>query len=298
MTNKTAFNDGSREIYALVNLLDDPDPFIQQQVSRRLTELGSKALPILDEFRASEKNPAYLERLDRMVYELTQGHFELEMAERINAGIDSIYDLENAMFSLSKFDEPTLDVRPYRSYLDSLAAQAFEFIGKIHGEKEKIEAFLHFMFHKSGFHGRLEEYHVPENSFIHTTIQQKTGLPLALAMVVLFVSRRVGISLQGMNMPIHFMILYRMERQTLFIDPFGEGQFATYDQCYYFLKQNGVTPRADHFRPAPPKEMFSRSLRNLVFSYQKQNALHKANRAQTILSMVDMDPNKVWQTFE
>lgn len=295
MTDKTALNDGTREIYALVRLLDDPDPFVQQQVSRRLIELGEKAVPILDQIRSKEKDSIYYERLDRIMYELTEGHFELEMAERINAGIDSITDLENAMFTLSKFDEPTLDMKPFRTFLDNLAAQAFDYTARVQGEKERVEAFLHFMFHNSGFHGRLEEYHVPENSFIHSTIQQKTGLPLALAMVVLFVSRRVGLDLQGMNMPIHFMLLYRMERQTLFIDPFGDGQFATYDQCYYFLKQNGVTPRADHFRPAPPKEMFSRSLRNLIFSYQKQNILHKANRVQTLLNMVEMDPNKVWQ---
>lgn len=293
MINDTAFNNDSREILALLRLLEDPDPFIQQQVNRRLSDFGDKVLPLIDEVRSQESNSDQKLRLDRLVNDLTEGHFELEIAERINSGIESLTDLENAMFILSKFQDPTLDVQPFRQYLNDLARKAYNNLASVHGERERVEAFLHFMLTQSGFSGQLEEYHNPDNSFIHSVMQQKTGLPLALAMVVLFVARRVGIKLQGMNMPIHFMIMYRMERQTLFIDPFGEGQLATYDQCYYFLKQNGVTPRADHFRPAPPKDMFSRSLRNLVFSYQKQNEEHKAKQMQTILNMVELDPAKV-----
>lgn len=293
MINDTAFNNDSREILALLRLLEDPDPFIHQQVNRRLSEFGEKVLPLIDEIRNQESNSDQKLRLERLVHDLSEGHFELEIAERINTGIDSLVDLENAMFILSKFQNPTLDIQPFREYLNDLARKAYHHLASVHGERERVEAYLHYMFTMSGFSGRLEEYHKPENSFIHSVIQQKTGLPLALAMVVLFVARRVGLKLQGMNMPIHFMIMYRMERQTLFIDPFGEGQLATYDQCYYFLKQNGVTPRADHFRPAAPKDMFSRSLRNLVFSYQKQHEETKAKQMQTILSMVELDPAKV-----
>lgn len=293
MTVPNKHQDRSAEIRALVKLLEDPDPFVQQHVLHRLNELGDAVIPILDEARSEERDPSNKARLQKMVHELSSVHVELEMADRINAGIENLVDLENAMFSLSKYENPLLDVQPYRAYLDSLAASAFDRIQHESDPRIRVEDFLGYMFKEAGFHGNLEAYHAPSNSYIHHTLENKTGLPLTLAMVLLFVARRVQLSLHGMNMPIHFMLLYRMDRETLFIDPFGEGQLATYDQCYYFLKQNGITPRADHFRPAPPKDMFLRTLRNLIFSYQKYADTERVNQIQLLLSMLELDPSKV-----
>jgi regulator of sirC expression with transglutaminase-like and TPR domain len=294
MTVPNSLKDESGEIRALIKLLEDPDPFVQQHVRHRLNELGEKALPILDALRQGESDPESRQRLNRMVHDLSTSHVELEMAERISLGIENLADLENAMFTLSRFEDPLMDVQPFRAYMDTLASRAYQRIQAFELERDRVEAFMDFMFKQVGFSGKLEDYHAPQNSFLHHTLEGKKGLPLTLAMVMLFVARRADLALHGMNMPIHFMMLYRMERETLFIDPFGEGQLATYDQCYYFLKQNGVTPRADHFRPAKPIDMFSRALRNLNFSYQKSQMPEKASQMQSLLAMVELDPNKVF----
>jgi len=44
------------EIESLMFLLEDPDPFVQEQVQLRLMELGDRAVPLLDQIRVQTKD--------------------------------------------------------------------------------------------------------------------------------------------------------------------------------------------------------------------------------------------------
>ena len=44
------------EIESLMFLLEDPDPFVQEQVQLRFMELGDRAVPLLDQIRVQTKD--------------------------------------------------------------------------------------------------------------------------------------------------------------------------------------------------------------------------------------------------
>lgn len=44
------------EIESLMFLMEDPDPFVQEQVHLRFQELGDQAVPLLDQIRVESKD--------------------------------------------------------------------------------------------------------------------------------------------------------------------------------------------------------------------------------------------------
>src|SRR5699024_11415862 len=100
----------------------------------------------------------------------------------------------------------------------------------------------------SDLKGSTQDYYHPDNAYMHRVLDRRSGLPITLALIVLFIARRLDLPFRGMGMPVHFMLMYETEQEKLFIDPFDHGKIVSYDQCYYFLKQNGIEPKSDHFQ--------------------------------------------------
>ncbi len=54
------------EIESLMFLMEDPDPFVQEQVQLRFKELGDRAVPLLDQIRVQTKDK--VEKSERKTY--------------------------------------------------------------------------------------------------------------------------------------------------------------------------------------------------------------------------------------
>lgn len=54
------------EIESLLSLLEDPDPFIQESVQNRFSELGENAVPLLDEYRIETQDLKKNQKLVRL----------------------------------------------------------------------------------------------------------------------------------------------------------------------------------------------------------------------------------------
>ena len=89
-------------------------------------------------------------------------------------------------------------------------------------------------------------------------------------------------------MPIHFLILYETPNEGVLIDPFDGGTIVSYDQCYYFLKKNGVEPRPDHLRKADEIQILARCIRNLIHSYNKAGQERKVKDLRQLLQLVEL----------
>lgn len=147
---------------------------------------------------------------------------------------------------------------------------------------------LDFVFSELGFSGSSDDYYNPHNSYLNRVIDRRKGLPISLALIVLFVGRRLDLPFYGINMPIHFMLKYKSDNEEMLIDPFDNGKVVTYNQCYYFLKNNGVDPKSEHFETSSPVSILSRCIRNLINSYEKDEKLAKSESLKKLLNTVEM----------
>lgn len=281
MANKT-------EIQSLLTLLDDPDPYIQDQVKSRLHELGDSAVPLLDQHKSEIKDENEKQRISDIIHSITFGNLEQDFMEYLEAGVEDLEDLEKGAFLLARFGNPTLRAREYQKKLDHFAGMIRDDIRYSMMERKQMRRLLNFVFDDLNFRGNTENYHHPANSYLDQVIDRRKGLPISLGMIVLFLARRVDLPFNGVNMPIHFMLKFEGKYQTLFVDPFDGGNIVSHDQCYYFLKKNGVDPKAHHFRKAEPIEILARSIRNMIHSYAKREEEDRVRGLKELMNLVEM----------
>lgn len=278
-----------REIESLIYLLDDPDPEVQTGVKKRFKELGEHAVPLLDQFRSESVKDSEKESINNIIYNITAGTVIEEFAGIIEQGVHDRNQLEGALFTLCKFGNPTLRVREYKKKLDDLASQIGSDIAYTPSVNEKMQIMLQYFFRDLRFRGDSKDYHNPDNAYLDRVIDRRKGLPIMLSCTMMFLARRLNLPFYGVNMPIHFMLMYETHNQEILIDPFDGGTIVTYNQCCYFLKKNGVKPKSEHLEKADEADVLARCIRNLIHSYAKLQDEKRVEDLRKLLNMAELD---------
>ena len=275
------------EIESLMLLLGDPDPFVQEQVQLRFMELGNRAIPILDQIRVETKNKEEKKRAKDVLYKLTFTSLKEDFAELLLEGVGNRAQLERAVITLARFGNPTLRESEYVKKLDYFADMIRASLRYNRSEREEMQTFMKFIFEDLNFRGDNKDYHNPANGFIDQVIERRKGLPISLSLVAMFIARRLQLPVFGVNMPIHFMLAFVGEKEEQLIDPYDQGAEVSYDQCYFFLKKNNVTPKPDHFKMASDLNILARCIRNLMHSYERKEEHDRVRDLKSLLELVE-----------
>ncbi|MEX0661664.1 MAG: transglutaminase-like domain-containing protein [Balneolaceae bacterium] len=276
------------EIESLIFLLEDPDPNVQIGVKNRFQELGEQAVPLLDQYRSESIHDSERKTINEIIYNITYGSLLEDFTDLVELGINDRRQLEKAILLLARFGNPTLRTLEYSKKLDKIAQQIGSDIAYTPSLSEKMHIMLQFIFRDLRFRGDSKNYHDTENAFLDRVIDRRKGLPIILSLIVMFVSRRLDLPFHGVNMPIHFMLMYQTHNQEILIDPFDGGTIVSYDQCYYFLKKNGIEPRPEHLQKADETEILARCIRNLMHSYAKNEQNDKVKDLKNLLNIVEL----------
>lgn len=276
------------EIESLIYLLEDPDPEVQNSVQNRFRELGENAVPLLDQFKVQTRDNNEKELINDIIHNITFGSLFEDFSELLEDGIGGRRQLEKASFLLARFGNPTLRTEEYHRKLDRFAREISTDIAYKPSDGEKMHTLLRYVFRELRFRGDEKDYHNPENAYMDRVIDRRKGLPITLSLIVMFLARRLELPFHGVNMPIHFMLVYEGRNRETLIDPFDGGTIVTYDQCHYFLKKNGIEPRPEHLKKTSETEILSRSVRNLMHSYSKADKKDKVKDLQSLLQLIEL----------
>ncbi|MEQ7918062.1 transglutaminase family protein [Xanthomonas sp. WHRI 1810A] len=108
----------------------------------------------------------------------------------------------------------------------------------------------------------------PHCALLHKIVQRRRGQPLGLAMISLEISRRLGIPLEGVNFPGHFLL--RVPGADHLLDACGGRRLYPRDCRDLLIRQFGpdMHLNAEHMRTATPPAMLQRLSRNLRHLHQ------------------------------
>lgn len=277
----------SLEIESLITLYLDPDPKIRSAVQTRLLEWGQAAIPLIDQARARTKVADEKQKLEKILLDLTFPELLDEFTELVSQGVHEIRQLEQAVLLLSRLEQPTFRTRWISGKLDEMADEVEPAILAADSSRAKMEALLHYIFHEQNFKGDRHEYHALENAYLHEVLDHRKGIPLTLSLIVLFLADRLQLPFYGVNMPIHFLLVFDPKGSNIYIDPFDDGAVVSRDQCFVFMKHNEIPPRPEYFEPCVSMEILKRHLRNLMNSYEKEGDPDRAERVQQLLRITE-----------
>ena len=161
----------------------------------------------------------------------------------------------------------------------------------------KMAAVNRHLFDEVGYAGNHDEYYDPRNSYLNEVFERRLGNPISLAMVQMEVARRLGIPLDGVSFPGHFLVRLPVDDGLLVMDPFNGGRPLGVDELRERARPHlgGELPddRAllQILDPAPHRAILVRMLRNLHGVYADDAQWDRAARsADRILKLMPDQP--------
>ncbi|MEZ6090943.1 MAG: transglutaminase-like domain-containing protein [Pirellulaceae bacterium] len=134
---------------------------------------------------------------------------------------------------------------------------------------ESIDAYL---FQQNGFHGGRDEYYHPANSHLNRVIDDREGLPITMSILYMELGRRLGLNIEGVGLPGHFVVRYINEAgDQQLIDVFDRARrMSKADAMATVLQYAQRLIEDNDLRPQSTEEILVRVLRNLIGSATRQ----------------------------
>jgi regulator of sirC expression with transglutaminase-like and TPR domain len=221
----------------------------------------------------------------------------LEPFTQLLAGGDERIELARACLLIAEDAYPGLDVEGYVNEVARLALRLRARLSRTAGAEEKVVELNQFLFDELGYTGNAEEYYDPRNSYLNEVIERRTGIPITLSVLYMELGRKIGLPLEGVSFPGHFLVRVRMRGGMLVLDPFAGGEPQTEDELRARLERviprdvtGGVPvrdlPLEQFLEPATNRQILARLLRNLKGIYRQaempERMLDVLNRALVV----------------
>ncbi len=204
-----------------------------------------------------------------MDYLAYQAQIRQQFTETLS-GSEHRLDLARAALLIASEEYPGLDSLRYIAKLEVMAAAVRPAVTTTDDPTLKIEYLNAYLFEKRGFRGNAEEYYDVRNSFLNDVIDRRLGIPITLSIIYMEVGRRVGMPLQGIGMPGHFIMKYAEPGSDIYIDPFNRGRILSRQACEELIQQLYGEPVAfqeSFLAPVTKPQILARVLMNLKAIY-------------------------------
>jgi regulator of sirC expression with transglutaminase-like and TPR domain len=266
---------------ALLTLLADEDVVVSQAARQALLAYGPAVVDWLKPHALS--NEPVLRKRTREVID----HFERHNADTeflsfcLSQGED--FDLEQAALLLARTEYPSLCSAAFPALLDQYAAEIRERLSANHSPEQIIAVINEYLFKEMGFTGNEKNYYEPENSYFNRVMERKTGNPISLSMVYLFLGRRLRLPMVGIGLPGHFICRFQSSTQEFYIDAFNSGKILTKADCIKYLAHTNHSVQEGYLLPLSPRRMLLRVCANLHQIYTQRAQREEVSRLQRYL---------------
>jgi len=201
---------------------------------------------------------------------------------------DTRIDLAHACLMIAEDAYPGLDAEFYLGEIERMALRLRAHLGSGRGAanspgdsaEERVMALNQFLFGELGYRGNDKEYYDPRNSYLNEVMDRRTGIPITLAVLYMTLGRRIGLPLEGVSFPGHFLVRLRLRGGMLVLDPFDGGTPLAADDLRERLQRvipPGATdnvplselPLDQFIEAATNRQILARVLRNLKAIYRE-----------------------------
>ncbi len=256
---------------AVESLIRDEDPHTRRLLASELSASYSRNKLLLEELVGSDC-PETRRFVREVLSRCGQGcsHPEVEDSNPcINP--DTLFrprvweHLESFSWWLARQNDPGFDPAAGTRQLDQWASMVDDVSPGCSCPQDRIKRLRKVLAHDVGLSGDFCDYYAPANSYLNRVIERKKGIPLSLTLIYIFVGRRVGWKVTGLNMPGHYLACI----EDVVFDPFFNGKIlscAELKERYFLPECEFHDLEAFH---AEPGDTAHRILANLYNSYRR-----------------------------
>ncbi|WP_374474320.1 SirB1 family protein [Arenimonas sp.] len=209
-------------------------------------------------------------------------------------GDDELPLLDTALL-IARDEYPDLDPAGYSAQVDTYADALRP---QLEGDVDlpaRLTAINRYLFEEIGFAGNNQQYDDPRNSYLNQVVDRKLGIPISLAVIQIEVTRRLGMPLDGVSFPGHFLVRLPVDDGILVLDPFNKGRPVSAEELRERASPHlGGQPPDDQqllqiLAPATHRMILMRMLRNLKGLYLERGDWERVARSADRLLKLSPD---------
>lgn len=199
-------------------------------------------------------------------------------------GDDELPLLDTALL-IARDEYPDLDAGGYTAQVDTYAAALRPQLEGDIDLPSRLTAINRYLFEEVGFAGNNQQYDDPRNSYLNDVVDRKLGIPISLAVIQIEVTRRLGLPLDGISFPGHFLVRLPVDDGILVLDPFNKGRPVSAEELRERASPHlgGRAPDDQQLlqilAPATHRMILVRMLRNLKGLYSERGDWERVARS-------------------
>lgn len=286
--------ENSKEIGALVKLLDDPDQEIYEHVEKRLLEYGTEVVDYLESAWEHSLDTLLQERIENIVHKI---QFK-SVKEDLNLWYQSgAFDLLQGALAINRYQYPDLDEQKVIYQIEEIKSEIWLGLQYEMSSIEKIKLINHVFYNVYGFSGNTKNHHDPQNSYISQVLERKKGNQISLAIIYATLAQKLDIPVYGVNLPQHFILGYIDESKReehefgvlFYINAFNKGAIFGKHDVDQFLRQLNLDPQPGFYAPCSNVEIIRRIIRNLISAYENLGSKEKADELKELQDILNLE---------
>ncbi len=184
---------------------------------------------------------------------------------------DGHFMLLEAAAAVAQDDDPSVDAMSVVARVDELGARLSRRLASDAAAQQRLRLLNHYFFKELGFGGNLNDYYAAANSHLHRVLESRRGIPITLALIYIELARGVGLKVQGVSFPGHFLVKCSLPQGEVIIDPMTGRSLSREEldeRLLPYRQQRGLVgdfevPLGLFLQAASPRETLARLLRNL-----------------------------------
>jgi regulator of sirC expression with transglutaminase-like and TPR domain len=211
--------------------------------------------------------------------------------------LGSAKDEEIPLFStallIARDEYPALDRADYETRLHDYTRRLSRLLRDTDSAPAQLRCLNQFVFDELGFSGDDQDYYDPRNSYLNDVLDRRLGNPISLAVVQIELAQRLGVPLEGVSFPGHFLVRLPLDEGIVVLDPFQKGRSLDAAELRRRARTHLDTHEIDDqylarmLEPASHRAILARILRNLKAVYAEREQWDKALRCSDRLLTLD-----------
>lgn len=207
---------------------------------------------------------------------------------------DEDINLLDAALLIAGDEYPDLEAAYYTGLCEQWRKQVSPQIERAGSQLDALQALNRFLYEEQGLAGNDEDFYDPRNNYINQVMERRLGIPITLGLLQIDLASRLGLGIEGIAFPGHFLIRMPVQGGLMVLDPFQRGRSLDVGELRQ-RAQPHMAPDQDLgdqqlfklLDPASHRSILTRMLRNLRSVYLEKDDLERALRCADRLLTID-----------
>lgn len=288
----------TKEITALLNLIEDPDDEVYSTVSERIISYGKDIIPNLEYLWETTPDEQTQERIEMLIHSLHFRELQIEFTEWVNS---EKKDLLTGALLVSRYQYPDLNIASYQQDVEKIRRNIWLELNSFLTSLEKVNVMSNILFNYYRMKGTEINYTRPDDFLIHKLIEAKKGNAISTGIFMIVLSDLLDINMFMINIPRQFIIAYfdgdpdnneqsdfPPEHIQFYIDG-TSGQIFSHKDVETYFNRIKVKPQKSFFKPLSNKRMIQLLIEEYANCFNDIKQVYKKNDLLSLAELLNED---------